>query len=400
MTEPENITAKQISNDDPKTVKKTQSISEVKNKMENERTLAIPVENEQGKFEGAVGYRELIRFLQVNPEHTKLDKVLHQPPSYDKEDNLVELANLRINSGRKMLVNTEGGKLKSTIGEGELLDGFKQTKISENVTTLDLGTSEVITIFENDSIEEARHKILDNNISRLPVLDKNGNLVGKLHSLDLLQLMVPKEKINSGGTSSRSQGQKDVQIAGGIEKEKFSNIEVKDFMNRTPTVNEGHISAKEAAQKMMENNSTDVIITNNQNPISVITVKDFLDHLNKFRQRRSVLVNLIGLEVPEEKAAVHDKIRTQIQGSIGRKIVKPTEITFHFKKKEQDGKKHRYELSAKLSTQGGIGMVNAETESWDLLEGTDELLDKLNKQILKKKEKLQEKRPRRQENMD
>ena len=400
MKQPESISASQISNTDPKTIEKTKSLSQVKNLMEEERKLAVPVVDEKNNFEGAIGYRELIRFLQVNPEHTKLSKVTHQPPEYETEDNLVELADLRINSGRKMMVNTEGDKLKSVIGEQELLEGFKQTKVSENVTTLDVGTSEVITVFEDDSFEEARHKILDNNISRLPVLDNNGKLVGKLHSLDLLKLLVPREKINSGGTSSSAQGQKDVQIAGGIEKEKISNIEVQEFMDRTPTVNEGHISAKEAADKMLESNSTDVIITNDQYPISVTTVKDFLDHLNRFKKRESVLINLIGLELPEEKAAIHDKIKNQIQGSIGRKLDKPTEITFHFKKKEKDGKKHRYELNAKLRSDAQYGIITADTESWDLLEGTDDLLAKLNKQILKKKEELEEKRPRNPEKMD
>jgi len=43
--------------------------------------------------------------------------------------------------------------------------------------------------------------MLDSNISRLPVLDKNGKLTGIIHSTDLLNTMVSRQSPDAGGTS-------------------------------------------------------------------------------------------------------------------------------------------------------------------------------------------------------
>lgn len=386
MEKIQNLSAEQIANNEHPKAEKSQSISQIKNTMEEENILAIPVV-EEGKFKGAIGYRDLIRHIQFNPENTKLEKVMHQPPEYDKEDNLIELADLRINSGRKMLVNTEGNKLKGVIGEREFLQALDQAEEVQDLSTRDLATYEVLTVFEEDPVEQARHKLLDNNISRLPVLDSDGNLVGKISSLDMLKMLVPRESVNSGGTSRTKQ----TENRGGYEKERLSEITVEEVMDRTPTVMEGHGEAEEAIDKMIEQDAQEVIITDREYPEAILTVKDFLKHFNdKYNVQDTVLVNLIGLEVDEEKAAVHDKIATQLRGALGRKLEKPEELSLHVKKSEKDGKKHRYELTAKLYSEYGITTSNV--EGWELMDAVDTVLDELNTQIRKKKEKQEEKR--------
>ncbi len=380
------LSAEEIANNEHAKADKTQSISQIKNKMEENNLLAIPV-TEEGKFKGAIGYRDLIRHIQFNPNKTKLEKVMHQPPEYENGDNLVELADLRINSGRKMLVRTEGNKLKGVIGESEFLEALDQVDEAQDLSTRDLATYEVLTVFEEDSVEQARHKLLDNNISRLPVLDNDGNLVGKISSIDMLKTLVPREGQDAGGNTRTKQ----TENRGGNEKDKLSSIPVKEVMDRTPTVMEGHGEAGEAIDKMIKNNSKEVIITDREYPEAIITVKDFLKHFNdKYNFQDTVLVNLIGLEVDEEKAAVHDKIENQLRGSLGRKLDRPEELSLHIKKSEKDGKKHRHEIVAKLYSEYGVTTSNV--EDWELLDAVDTALDELNTQIRKKKEKQEERR--------
>lgn len=380
------LSAEEIANNEHAKADKTQSISQIKNKMEEHNLLAIPV-TEEGKFKGAIGYRDLIRHIQFNPENTKLEKVMHQPPEYENGDNLVELADLRINSGRKMLVRTEGNKIKGVIGESEFLEALDQVEEAQNLSTRDLATYEVLTVFEEDPVEQARHKLLDNNISRLPVLDNDGNLVGKISSIDMLKTLVPREGQDTGGNTRTKQ----TENRGGNEKDKLSSIPVKEVMDRTPTVMEGHGEAGEAIDKMIKNSSKEVIITDREYPEAIITVKDFLKHFNdKYNFQDTVLVNLIGLEVDEEKAAVHDKIENQLRGSLGRKLDRPEELSLHIKKSEKDGKKHRHEIVAKLYSEYGVTTSNV--EDWELLDAVDTALDELNTQIRKQKEKQEEKR--------
>lgn len=376
------ISAEEVINREPVTVSTDQSLSQVRNVMEDNDLRAVAVVN-NGKLKGAISYRDMIRHVQFNPERTKLEEVMHQPPSFELEDSLVELADLRINSGRKLLVHEENGKLDGVIGDSELMNAFTETAELEDVTTRDIGSIDVIHVFEEDSIEKARHVMLDNNISRLPVLDQDGNLTGVIRSTDMLRLMVPRESIDSGGTSGRSL--EDTQIAGSLEKEKMSDVDVNELMDRTPSTHDGHLNALEAAREMAENDTDDMLIVDGSYPEAMVTSKDFVDYLAEFSQRDTVLVQLTGLELPEEKAALHNKIETQLRGSLGRKLERPEELSVHVKKSEKDGKKHRYELIVKLYSEYGLVTINE--EGWELLDVMDEALNELDSVIRKKKDK-------------
>ncbi|MFB6175093.1 MAG: CBS domain-containing protein [Candidatus Nanohalobium sp.] len=388
MSRARDISAVEVMEEELFTVSSDKSISQIRDRMEENNLRAVAVVDEKNRLEGAISYRDLIRYIQFNPKKTKLEKVMHTPPEFESSDNLIELADLRINSGRKLLVAKEGKKLKGVVSDEQFRSALLEAEEIDNVSTRDLATYEVIHAFEDDSIEKVRHQMLDNNISRVPILDENGNLVGVLRSTDVLRTLITREGQAPGGTSGDSL--EDTQIAGGNEKQGLSKIRVSEIMNRTPTTHEGHFSGKEAVELMNDRESHEVIIVDDKYPEAVITVKDFIRELTNLEMGNAVLVNLVGLDVPEEKAAVHEKIKTQIQGSLGRKLDNPEEINLHVKKAEKDGKEHRYEVTLKLFSD--LGQFTVNEEAWDLLEVVDSALEELNTQVRKKKEKRKEHR--------
>ncbi|MFB6242026.1 MAG: CBS domain-containing protein [Candidatus Nanosalina sp.] len=383
------IKAEAVMNENPVTASSDQSLSQVKNRMEDEDIRAIPVVSEKEKLEGVIGYRDLIRFLQFNPSKTKLSKVMHQPPEFDTSDSLVDLADLRINSGRKLLVHTKGGKLKGVVADQEFLEAFNDTEELEDLKTARFAENDLLTVFEKDNIEVARHRMLDNNVSRLPVKDDSGNLTGILKSTDLLKAMVPREAPHSGGAAGDRNGN-EVYIAGGDEKEAVNQVSVEELMERMVTTSEEYLDGKEAIELMLEQESHEIIKVDDKYPEAILTVKDFIDHVESLKPSNTVLVNLVGLEVPEEKAALHDKIRNQLRGSLGRKLEQPEELSVHVKKAEKDGTKHRYELNVKLHSE--FGVTHVEEEGWELLDALDTALEELNTQVRKQKEKRDDRR--------
>lgn len=382
----ENIPAKKVINENPVTGRTDENLAQIKNTMEEEELRTIPVVDEKNNLEGAISYRELIRFIQFNPERTKISKAMHQPPEIKEGSSLVDLASLRVNSGRKMLVETENGKLKGVVGDKEFRNILTEVDELNNISTRDIHSYNLEKVVEDDSLDQARHLMLDKNLSRLPVIDRDdGDLIGILRSTDLLRAMVPRDSVDSGGTSGGRSGTREVNIAGGIEKEEMSEIPVKELMSRDPFSMNEHIKASEAAEKMNQKDATEIVFTDAGYPKLIVTVKDFIDYMAKFAPGETVLVSLTGLEVPEEKAAVHNKIKTQLRGSLGRKLEKPRELTMRFRKAEKDGKKHRWEIEVKLYSE--LGNINIEEEGWDMLEVVDEALDELNTVVRKKKDK-------------
>ncbi len=388
MNSVNNITAEEVLNTDPVTVSPDMRVSKIKNRMEENNLRAVPVVDGKNKLKGAVGYRDIIRHIQFNPQSTKVDKVMHQPPNFEKGDSLVDLAELRINSGQKMMVLEEGGKFAGKIDDTEFRETLADAEEVKDVHTRTIGSQEVLRVFEEDSIEEARHKMLDNNISRLPVLDENGNMTGMVASTDILKTIVPKESPDSGGTSGPTG--KETQIAGGDQKLKMTDIDVSEIMNRTPLTHEGHMEGREAIELMNDHESGQIIITDDDYPVSVVAVKDFIDYVADFQVSDMMLVQITGLEVAEEKAVVHEKIETAMRGTIGRKVKNPRDLNVRVRKSDKDGKKHRYEFTVKLDCEYGI--VTAQEEGWEMMDVLDTVLGDINTQIRKKKGKRQEHR--------
>jgi len=375
------VSAKEVMNTEPKTVEITQSLGSIKDMMEEEGLRAVPVEHD-GNFKGVISYRELIRHAQYNPGASKLKKVVHNPPEFEAADSLVDVASLRIESGRKMIVNLEGDSLKGLISDQEFLDVAGDIKEFDKYSTRNLASDEVIKVFEKDPLDKARNMMLDNNISRLPVLDSEGELAGIIRSTDLLKMLVVPESQSDSGSSPRSvQG----ALKGSGEKESMSDIPVEEVMNRSPLEIEGYGDAVDAVEKMKRNGQTDIIITKNGYPEAVLTVKDFVQYIKEQSHHNMVLVNLVGLDVEEEKAAAHDQIAKQLRGSLGRKVERPEELSMHFKKKEKDGKKHRYEVIAKFYSE--LGITTTTQEEWDLMNVVDQALDDINTQVRKEKDK-------------
>ncbi len=374
-----NVKASEVMNENFPKVSKNDSIGSVRDFMEDKGLRAVVVV-EGEVLEGAISYRELIRHVQYN-ESTKLGKVIHTPPEFDPENTLVELADLRVESGKKLLVYTEGDKLKGIVSDEEFLQACAEVEEFENYSTRNLASHELIEVFEDDPIDKARNLMLDKNISRLPVLDSEGDLVGVLRSTDLLKMLVsPESPRDSGSAPNRFD-----QGARAGEKESMSDIPVSEVYNPNPLTVEGFGDSKDAAEKMVEKNATDIIIVESGYPKAILTVKDYVDYLEDHSFQDMVLVNLVGLEVEEEKAAVHQKIAKQLRGSLGRKLKRPEELSMHVKKHDKDGKRHRYELITKLHSE--YGMITTTVEAWDLLEAVDKALDELNTVVRKKKEK-------------
>jgi CBS domain-containing protein/ribosome-associated translation inhibitor RaiA len=365
------------------TVEVDDSLSSVKAKMEDEDLRAVAVVNSKNQLKGAVSYRELIRGIQFAPDRTRLERVMHQPPEFGEDHSLVELCDLRIETGRKLLVRTdEHGHLEGGVGDAQFLGALRRLELDES--TRRLTPNRLVEVFEQDTVEEARHLMLDNNISRLPVLNENGELTGILRSTDVLAALEPRQQMSSGGTQGGRSGG-DVKIAGGGEKQSLGKVTVDQLMSRDPSTSEEHMELSEALDTMESRGQDEIIFVDGSYPESILTLKDAVEHVAEMAATDTVLVSLVGLEMPEEKSAVHSKIAQQLQGSLGRKLEQPEELRVHVKKSEKDGRKHRYELNFRLFSE--LGQLNVESEEWELMDAVDSGLSELDARVRKEKDK-------------
>ncbi|MFB6147949.1 MAG: CBS domain-containing protein, partial [Candidatus Nanohaloarchaea archaeon] len=228
-----------------------------------------------------------------------------------------------------------------------------------------------------------RHLMLDNNISRVPVLDEEGDVTGLIDSTDILGMMIKRERQPAGGTSTGGGGEDfkgdKTYVAGGNERDKMSEISADQLMHENYSRASDHMSGTEAVDQMLDEKKDDILFVDDGYPEAILTLKDLIDHVADYAQQQTILVQLTGVDVPEEKAVIQDKLKKQVQGSLGRKLEKPQDLSLRIKKAEKDGKKHRWELDLKLVSEYGVTTVNE--EGWELMDALDEALDELNRII-------------------
>ncbi len=373
------LMATDIVEETPVSVNVGQTLSKVRTKMEDNNLRAMPVVD-GAQFVGMLGYRELMEHARNDPSTTKVESIIHQPPEITENHNLVTLADLRINSGRKKFALVDGrGTLIGAIGESELVYPARDTDELQGLTVNDLMTEDVITVQADQSHETARKIMQDNNISRLPVLDGNDEIVGIITSNDLLRAMVPREQMDKGDYKGH--------------KDSFSDIPVHELMQDEGEydaliIEDGSTPITEAIDRLSRNMKLELVVAADDHPVGILTLKDIVDHIASYEETDSLRVDLTGPDVPEEKAVIMNKVETALQGGLGRVLKRPDELRIHVKKYEQEGKRHKYSLNLKLSSAQGLTTVKA--HDWDLLNAVDEGLNNLEDVVKQEQEKTRD----------
>ncbi|MFB6265894.1 MAG: CBS domain-containing protein [Candidatus Nanohaloarchaea archaeon] len=387
MVSVQDITAEDVADDNPVTVNVGQTLSKVRHVMEENRLRTVSVVDGK-KFEGMLSYRDVMEKLRSDPSTTKVDDLVHRPPTLEGGESLVELASLRIDSGRKGFALLNGGKLEGVVGEREMVTGAKNAEEFDGVSVSDVMVRDLLTVESGERFETARKKMRDNNVSRLVVVDGDGNLEGVITSLDTLRAMVPRDEM-SGGTGQKSKGFPRGSGDRKGEKESMSDIPVRELMQAADEIDaeiiQGGGSLKDAVETVERSGATELVVVEDREPVGLVTLKDVIDFVASHEQVEALRVELAGPEVPEEKAAIHSKIENKVRGSLGRILRNPEELRVHMKKYEKDGKRHKYSLNFKLFSE--LGTVTVNTHGWDLLDAVDDGLEKLEKVVKKEREK-------------
>jgi len=367
------LSAESIANTDIVAIDSGQPLSKTKAKMEEHNLHEIPVVDGK-EFKGIVSYRDLIDNIHVSPTTTKVDSIMQQPPKARADMNLIELANLRKNSGNKRFILKEGDRLRAVIGEEDIVyplgDGVEELR---KFTIADLMNTDLITLEEGDKHDKAVEAMRTHNISHIPITDSNGRVEGLLSEFDLLKSMVRRQKMDSGDVKG--------------EKNKFADIPCQELMDPNPlSISDLSISIFDAIKMLRSRGCRQLVVVDQDDKSqAILTLKDIIDYIASFQSQEAVLVNLINVDSDGEKQAIHEKLENALQGSLGRILERPTELNLHVKQYEKDGKRHKYSVHAKLFSELGTTMVHG--HGWELLNVVDEIVNNLTERIKKEKSK-------------
>ncbi len=344
------------------TLEHDNTLSEALGTMKKHSLHQLPVMKKK-KFIGMLCLKNVIT-KNVDPEHTKIESLIIKPPIVTNEQKIEDVIELLLNTGLKCLpvMSKKMGKnLDGVVSETELIDF-----VDKSCCIKDLA-SELLTISENQTIGKARNMFREKNVSRLPVVDNKGRLIGIVRDIDLIKVMESKkEKLYD-------------------EKIPVDKLSVKTILTSPIMVDEKK-NVEDIIPLIKQHG--EVIITRDGLPTGIITAKDILD-LMRFKPSKEIYVEITGLKDETEQIKLDvDKEINKFVKKFGRTFKNLEYLFIHVEKLRKTGTRTYFDVRTRFKTP--LGMFVSRAKSWDIVATIAKALERLEKGVRKKHEKIAE----------
>lgn len=347
-------------------------ISQALAKMKKNKLNQLLVTNKTELY----GMLELRRIVlrDIDPSHVKVSTIATNVPSIDANATIEALVEFLLKSGLRALPVTENGRLLGIVSEMDVMKVADRFVVKTNVAEI---SSPAIFVSKKDNVGSVKALMFNNNISRIPVLDRD-NVIGIIDVLDLIKVLEGKEQMPARGGRLQEQGAK--------EKINVEKTPV-DAVMRTPVILEGNQNISKIINLLRENE--EVVIRQN-GIVSVITPKDILE-LFAAAPQKQVFVQITGMqnESIEFKATI-DKTVDEFVQKMGKMIDNIQFLFIHVDKMEKGGKHDMYSIRARFKVPFGLFVAHA--SGWKPSDVLQDLIKKLEKEVLKTHGRMEDKK--------
>jgi len=347
-------------------------LGKVRSLFESENPKGIIVTRD-GEYAGVLSEREL---LQSHVEDDAKVAGLIKPsrndpaPKIDRTEDIRETARMLIEGNTKVAPVFENGELYGIVSQNAILRA-----VIDNLSHLSVGdiyTESVVTVHEDDGVGKAISRLREHGISRLPVLDDDGDLVGVVTTHDIADVVIRDMDKPTRG-----------ERAG--DRDRILDIPVTDVMNapvETVTVDE---AVDRAVERMLEMDFGGLIVTpatDDSTVQGVVTKTDVLRALTYTEEDRmdvqitnvKLLETLSRDSIREDIAAVADKYR--------KMQVQHAHVRFHEHKEKLRGTPL---IQCQIRLRTNKGQMGGSGEGYGAENAFHVALDKLERNVLERK---------------
>ncbi len=341
--------------------------------MEKKSVHEAVVTDEKNHLLGFVHYRILAQKNIQDPTKTKIETVMIHPPKVKENQDFEDALKFLFKTGfRAVPVVNEEEKVVGVFTIFDALKAIKDEALLKTKTAEDV-MSPAIVIHKDEDIGKARVIMREKNISRLPVVDDEDKLVGEITVLDLLKAIQPKERISWYSMAA--------------EKLTMMNTSVSTVMDDTPLTAEKSTKLSEIAERMISTGKRGCIVVENNEPLGIVTTRDILELWISQEKEKGIYVQYSGLE--EEDEFVMDTVDRMVSDTVQKihSIYPVQYFHIHIKRFRKTGERKIFSVRCRIMTDEGAFISSA--QAWDLRDAIGGALDKLEKIIIKHKEKLE-----------
>jgi CBS domain-containing protein/ribosome-associated translation inhibitor RaiA len=337
---------------DAVTLSSEDTVAKALNIMADRSINQIPIVDENGKYLGMIFAKQLIN--STAQPSSKLKSYISNTSTLSPDYDIEKAAQLIIGSGNRAIpVVEQKDKLVGIVSETDL------------VSTADFGhaivdevMSGAIVIEANTSLADAVSKMRRYNITRLPVINKEGILIGTINMLDIAKIIAtPRERTS-----------KSAAISGGFAG--IKDVKVRDIMRRAVSVERG--TKLNVLTDQFKRNE-EVIVVGNGRPMGIVTPKDALELILPKRSSGPV-IHMAHLEDGQDRTEIQEQLARFLQKIQGKLGDVQSIVVYADKHKTR-----KYSLRTRLMTSTGV--INAKAVGFDPQSASKELVARLERRI-------------------
>jgi CBS domain-containing protein/ribosome-associated translation inhibitor RaiA len=341
-----------------------ESVSKVLGELE--RTGRYEAAVQAGDKVGLITLRHLLNVTQ--PESTKLVH-LWKPLTQVTPDSIVTgVAAELIRINERALPVVEGTKPVGIISQLDIVKAMANSPELRTISAKELAKTPVTTMDANEAIAKARSTMLDKGFSHIPVT-RDGKLVGMVTAQDLIQIFL----------KSQQQGEKPSE-----NTTKYKG-DLSGIMDEQPLTVDVDASALEVARGLRDREKSACLLTDSQGVIhGIITPRELLALIARRPLTKELPIQIIGLNKEDffDQAEAEEKVSRVIKK--GMKIHPDiNEVAIVIKKVNEGGERNRYEMTARVIS--ATEQINAREEGWDMLQTFEDMLNTLEREMMKTK---------------
>jgi CBS domain-containing protein len=325
-----------------------------------------------GKYAGVLIARELSKRKINNPDETKIKNFIHHidpiSPASDLNDVIHSII---VNDYKSVPVKDNSNIL--ILSKISILKHVKNGDVFRNKTAEDVMVKP-FCITSTDTLAVAITTLRDTGVTRLPVVDRGDRIEGLVDTIGLLNADIKRRRARKG------------ERAG--EKIKLGDIFAESFMEKNVMKIGPEAPLREAINKMAEHKSHTVLIEKDGKLAGLITPKLLLRLMAEKAARANVRIS--GLQ--KEDPFLKDIVKKDVQKLTDKleKMMRIDSLVVDIDRHHEEGKRVKY--SIRVRTMTGEGFFFAKSHAWDLTKAVKEALERLEREVLHKKEKRETER--------
>jgi signal-transduction protein with cAMP-binding, CBS, and nucleotidyltransferase domain len=329
------------------------------------RKYGAVVVTKDGKYLGLVDDRAIARSVGTNMnEGASIGKVAKTGQVLGQNTSVRDAISFFYNSATKALPYLKDGKIIGIVKRDTILKAVLSLHLLQNVSVKEIMSTPLLSIDADMNLAQARSMMENDNISRLIVMSKN-KFYGLLTYKNIINYSTRLEERNQKGKSSLE-----------------SNMKISDVCEKNVYMIEREKSVEDAIRSLVEHNISAVVVTKDNAPIGIVTVKDILEAANGSQGTAHENIIISGLD--ESSAEYRDDISNSLK-EIAEKVdrfgrFKVSAISVNFKRVKTKG----YEIRARIELEKGVPIF-AEADGYTLEKTLGDLEEKLYKEIKEKK---------------